>query len=56
MSEAEIAQKTAELDRLLNDPEVRMDPSRVWKLAQELRTSQPIRTAQQAKPLLGVGG
>jgi hypothetical protein len=38
MSEAEIAQKTAELDRLLNDPGVRMDPHRVWTLAQELKS------------------
>ena len=37
MSEAEIARKMAELDRLLNDPEVRMDPHRVWALLQELR-------------------
>ena len=37
MSEAEIARKMAELDRLLNDPEVRMDAHRVWALLQELR-------------------
>jgi hypothetical protein len=37
MSEAEIARKMAELDRLLNDPEVRMDANRVWALLQELR-------------------
>lgn len=43
MSEAEIAQKTAELDRLLNDPEVRMDPHRVWTLAQELRGPRTIQ-------------
>lgn len=38
MSEAEIARKAAELDQLLNDPEVRMDPHRVWALVQELKT------------------
>ena len=43
MSEAEIAQKTAELDRLLNDPEVRMDPHRVWALAQELKGQRGIQ-------------
>jgi len=37
MSEAEIARKMAELDRLLNDPEVRMDAHRVWALLPELR-------------------
>ena len=28
--------KLAELDRLLNDPEVTMEPSRVWALAAEI--------------------
>ena len=26
----------SELDRLLNDPDVRMDPARVWALAETL--------------------
>jgi hypothetical protein len=37
MSDTEIARKMAELDRLLNDPETRMDAGRVWALAQELK-------------------
>ena len=37
MSDTEIARKLAELDRLLNDPETRMDGGRVWILAQELK-------------------
>ncbi|MFM7418045.1 MAG: peptide chain release factor 1 [Alphaproteobacteria bacterium] len=37
MSDTEIARKLAELDRLLNDPETRMDAGRVWILAQELK-------------------
>lgn len=36
MSDAEIERRMAELDRLLNDPEVRMDPHRVWVLLAEL--------------------
>ena len=36
MSDAEIERRMAELDRLLNDPEVRMDPHRVWALLAEL--------------------
>lgn len=36
MSEAEIERRMAELDRLLNDPEVRMDPDRVWALLAEI--------------------
>lgn len=30
------AQKLDELDRLLNDPDVPMDPTRVWSLLAEL--------------------
>ena len=36
MSEAEIERRMAELDRLLNDPETRMDPERVWAILAEL--------------------
>jgi hypothetical protein len=39
MSDSEITRKLAELDRLLNDPETRMDAGRVWALAQELKAS-----------------
>ncbi|WP_233256180.1 hypothetical protein [Falsiroseomonas bella] len=37
MTEREIEAKLAELDRLLNDPETRMDPHKVWSLLAELR-------------------
>ena len=45
MTELEFQAKLAELDRLLNDPDVRMDPNRVWTLlaeisAQELRQTR----------------
>lgn len=36
MTEREIEAKLAELDRLLNDPDTRMDPHRVWSLLAEL--------------------
>lgn len=36
MSEAEIERRMAELDRLLNDPEVRMDAARIWALLAEI--------------------
>ncbi|HWL82063.1 MAG TPA: peptide chain release factor 1 [Roseomonas sp.] len=36
MSEREMEAKLLELDRLLNDPEVQMDPHRVWSLLQEI--------------------
>lgn len=36
MTEVETQRKQAELDRLLNDPEQRLDPHRVWALLAEL--------------------
>ena len=39
MTEHETEAKQAELDRLLNDPDTRMDPHRVWSLLAELRAT-----------------
>lgn len=39
MTEHETETKQAELDRLLNDPDTRMDPHRVWSLLAELRAA-----------------
>ncbi len=36
MTEAEYAHKLDELERLLNDPEVQMEPARVWSLLAEI--------------------
>lgn len=36
MTESEAQAKLAELDQLLNDPEVQLDPHRVWTLLAEL--------------------
>lgn len=36
MTDREFQAKLAELDRLLNDPETRMDPHRVWALLAEI--------------------
>jgi hypothetical protein len=44
MTELEFQTKLAELDRLLNDPEVRMDPNRVWILLAEI-SAQELRQA-----------
>lgn len=41
MSDAEMDAKLDELDRLLNDPEVKMDPHRVWSLLAEIRRPVP---------------
>ena len=36
MTETEYARKLNELDRLLNDPDVPMEPSRIWSLLAEI--------------------
>jgi hypothetical protein len=41
MSDPEIERRMAELDRLLNDPETRMDAERVWTLLAEIRQPVP---------------
>lgn len=50
MTEREIETKQAELDRLLNDPDTRMDPHRVWSLLAEisgvLAGSGPLQAAK----------
>jgi len=50
MSEAERDKKIAELERLLNDPSVRMDPERIWSLLAEvsggLGPQQPVPAPQ----------
>ena len=51
MSDAEIDAKLVELDRLLNDPEVRMDPHRVWSLlAQVSRPAAPRSGTRDSRP------
>ena len=41
MSESEIERRMAELDRLLNDPETRMDAERVWAILAEIARERP---------------
>jgi hypothetical protein len=36
MTDSDYARKLDELDRLLNDPDVPMEPSRVWSLLAEI--------------------
>ena len=45
MTETEYARKLDELDRLLNDPDVAMEPARVWSLLAELSAQPPPRQA-----------
>jgi hypothetical protein len=50
MSGSEITRKLAELGRLLNDPELRIDPHRVWALVQELKAPTKGVSATKALP------
>ncbi len=50
MSHAEIEAKIAEVDRLLNDPEVRMEPHRVWSLLAEISRSQATEAPPRPAP------
>lgn len=36
MTERDFEAKLVELDRLLNDPEIRMDPDRIWTILAEI--------------------
>jgi hypothetical protein len=47
MTDTEYARKLDELDRLLNDPDVPMEPAKVWSLLAELarRDAGTVRTA-----------
>ena len=45
MTEAEYACKVDELERLLNDPDVPMEPGRVWSLLAELSALERMRPA-----------
>jgi hypothetical protein len=47
MSELEYADKLDELDRLLNDPDVPMQPDRVWSLLAEISR----HSAAQGQPV-----
>jgi hypothetical protein len=55
MDERDFEDKLAELDRLLNDPEVRMDPDRVWTILAEIsgkdaaRPPVPVRASMPVR-------
>jgi hypothetical protein len=55
MTDHEYARKMDELDRLLNDPDVPMDPSRVWTLLADLsRHDGPGTTGHEARLATGL--
>ncbi len=43
MTERDFDSKLRELDRLLNDPEVRLEPARVWSLLAEVADFERLR-------------
>jgi hypothetical protein len=45
MTDAEYARKLDELDRLLNDPDVPMEPAKVWSLLAEI-SQRDLRAVQ----------
>jgi len=48
MSTAEYCRKLDELDRLLNDPDVPMQPDRIWSLLADVSRPQVSSTTQSA--------
>ena len=42
MTETDYSRKLDELDRLLNDPEVQMEPHRIWSLLAEISSKDHI--------------
>lgn len=48
MPDRDYASKLDELDRLLNDPEVPMEPARVWSLLAELSDADPAPAQAEA--------
>ena len=48
MTDAEYARKLDELDRLLNDPDVPMEPAKVWSLLAEI-AQRDIASHQSAR-------
>jgi len=49
MTQDDYARKLDELDRLLNDPDVQMDPARVWSLLADVSGRDPSALAQRSQ-------
>lgn len=56
MTDADYTRKLAELDRLLNDPEIPMQPDRIWDMLAALSAyDQTAPSAPQAAPVHAPG-
>lgn len=49
MTETDYSRKLDELDRLLNDPDTRLEPARVWALLAEVSRAEAM-LGQHAEP------
>jgi ribosomal protein L12E/L44/L45/RPP1/RPP2 len=54
MTQDDYARKLDELDSLLNDPDVPMDPAKVWSLLADL-SGKDIDSVAQRRPRPGAG-
>jgi hypothetical protein len=52
MTETEYHRKLEELDRLLNDPDVLMEPARIWALLAEIACADAQSSGASAEPLI----
>ena len=50
MTDAEYARKLDELDRLLNDPDVPMEPAKVWSLLAEIAQRDMAARQRRTEP------
>lgn len=50
MSDAEYSRKLDELDRLLNDPDVPMQPDRIWSLLADVSRPEAVLALRSAMP------
>ena len=51
MTERDFDSKLTELDRLLNDPDVSLEPARVWSLLAEVSAYERVRSGFAGKGL-----
>lgn len=54
MTQQDFDQKLDELDRLLNDPEVRLEPNRVWSLLAEVTRHDLGGEPRRPDPVAGI--
>ncbi len=57
MTDVEYSQKLEELERLLNDPDVPMQPDRIWSLLADVSgQDMPMRSIRTANSAANVAG